>query len=219
MALRKMLTNKASRVHIVAQQRRSYIAVSSTASSLSFQQNQKRNELSCFNHFVKGTQNHQQNQQNRYLATANSAASSTPRVSFVPQKAPVKMTPKARKFFKGLLAHNMESNKETIGIMLRYRQSQTGEPRMVFTFDFVTQNQISDKDEPVSLELVESIGSDGEKEETPKLPQDSYDDGLPKLFIHEHAFMKVLGCTIDINTLDLTPVLYDREGNLCDPNA
>lgn len=63
----------------------------------------------------------------------------------------------------------------------------------------------------VSLELSE----DG----SPKAPSESMDDGLPKLFIHHNAFMKVLGATVDVNMDDLTLILYDREGNVMDPNA
>jgi len=63
----------------------------------------------------------------------------------------------------------------------------------------------------VSLELLE----DG----TPKLPRDSIDDGLPKLYIHHNAFLKVLGAKLDVNTETISPILYDREGNIMDPNA
>lgn len=62
----------------------------------------------------------------------------------------------------------------------------------------------------VSLEVLE----DG----TPKSPRDAIDDGLPKLYVHHNAFMKVLGATVDVNMEDITPILYDREGNLMDPN-
>jgi hypothetical protein len=63
----------------------------------------------------------------------------------------------------------------------------------------------------VSLELLE----DGK----PKSPRDSIDDGLPKLYIHHNAFLKVLGATLDVNTETISPILYDREGNIMDPNA
>ena len=68
----------------------------------------------------------------------------------------------------------------------------------------------------VSLEVLE----DGE---TPKPPSESYNDGLPKLYIHHAAFMKVLGATLDVDfnpeTGDMTPRLFDREGHEMDPNA
>lgn len=44
------------------------------------------------------------------------------------------------------------------------------------------------------------------------------DDGLPKLFIHHNAFLKVLGVTVDVDTEKISPILYDREGNIVDPN-
>ena len=68
----------------------------------------------------------------------------------------------------------------------------------------------------VSLEVSE----DGT---TPKPPYESWDDGLPKLYIQANAFMKVLGGTLDVEfdseTGNLTPKLFDREGHEMDPNA
>lgn len=72
--------------------------------------------------------------------------------------------------------------------------------------DFTCQHFFS-----VSLEVL----SDGT---TPIPPNESRDDGLPKLYIHQHAFMKVLGATIDIEEDGFTPFLLDREGNVMDPN-
>jgi hypothetical protein len=63
----------------------------------------------------------------------------------------------------------------------------------------------------VSLEVLE----DG----NPKSPKESLNDGLPKLFVHHNAFLKVLGATIDINMETIALILYDREGNVMDPNA
>jgi hypothetical protein len=63
----------------------------------------------------------------------------------------------------------------------------------------------------VSLELLE----DGK----PKSPEESMNDGLPKLYVHHNAFMKVLSATVDVNLESITPILYDREGNVMDPNA
>ena len=45
------------------------------------------------------------------------------------------------------------------------------------------------------------------------------DDGLPKLYVNHNAFLKVLGATVDIDLEKITPILYDREGNVMDPNA
>ena len=57
---------------------------------------------------------------------------------------------------------------------------------------------------------------------TPKSPMDSIDDGLPKLFIHSSAFIKVLGATVDLEVTEdgnIILKLYDKEGNVIDPNA
>lgn len=68
----------------------------------------------------------------------------------------------------------------------------------------------------VSLEVLE----DGI---TPKPPIESWNDNLPKLYIHHGAFMKVLGATLDVEfnseTGELKPKLFDREGYEMDPNA
>jgi hypothetical protein len=149
---------------------------------------------------------------------------------FVPRKAAVKVTEKARNIFKKLLQD--PPRPDIVGIMLNYTQSQTGEPRMVYSFDFVTGDEISPEmgDEGVSLEVVESEQvviheTTGERTMkkilTPKLPEDSATDGLPKFYVHHNAFLKVLGSTVDVDLSNngLVPVLYDREGNIMDPNA
>ena len=63
----------------------------------------------------------------------------------------------------------------------------------------------------VSLEILE----DG----SPKPPEDALNDGLPKLYIHHNAFLKVLGTLVDVDLQTMTPIIYDREGNKLDPNA
>ena len=138
--------------------------------------------------------------------------------TFVPRKAAVKLTEKARKFFKLLLEN--PPRKDVIGVVLNYQQPKSGEPRMVFSFDFVTANDIDpNHDEGVSLEVIEEVDANGNKITVPKPPRDSQNDGLPKLFVHQNAFLKVLGATVDVDTETVTPVLYDREGNHMDPNA
>uniref|UniRef100_A0A7S1GL56 Uncharacterized protein n=1 Tax=Cyclophora tenuis TaxID=216820 RepID=A0A7S1GL56_CYCTE len=130
-------------------------------------------------------------------------------LTFVPRKAPVALTEKARTFFRSLLKTNKKPS--VAGIILNYHQSSTGEPRMVFSFDFVESTQLSPDDEGVSLE----VQDDG----SPKPPDQSMDDGLPKLYIHHNAFMKVLGGTLDVDLDKFRPLLFDREGNEMDPNA
>ena len=63
----------------------------------------------------------------------------------------------------------------------------------------------------MSLEVLE----DG----SPKPPDQSEADGLPKLYVHHNAFMKVLGATVDVDLDTFTPILHDRNGNLMDPDA
>ena len=57
----------------------------------------------------------------------------------------------------------------------------------------------------------------------PKPQSESWNDNLPKLYIHHGAFMKVLGGTLDVElnaeTGELKPKLFDREGHEMDPNA
>lgn len=90
---------------------------------------------------------------------------------------------------------------------LRARQ----QPRMVFSFDFVSAADLGPFDEGVSLQVLD----DGV---TPKAPADSLSDGLPKLYVSGNAFLKVLGATLDVDTAKMAPLLYDKEGNRMDPN-
>jgi hypothetical protein len=196
------------------------------------------------------------------------------RHTFIPRVAAVQLTETARTLFQQLLQNPIRS--DIIGILLRYEQSQSGEPRMVYSFTFVTNNDIDlDQDEAVSLELIpqqqqqqqqsksnskssnepnhpaaastttvvltDQTSTSGDETTTtttpaldnnvtitnsntattmvPKPPSESRNDGLPKLYIHHNAFLKVLGATIDVDTKTMTPILYDREGNRMDPNA
>lgn len=92
---------------------------------------------------------------------------------------------------------------------------------MVFAFEFVKVGALGKDDEGVSLEVLE----DGT---TPKPPMQSMSDGKRKLYLHQSAILKVLGGTLDVEQIDdgtdsgttvFNPVLYDKEGNLMDPNA
>ncbi|CAJ1957675.1 unnamed protein product [Cylindrotheca closterium] len=126
---------------------------------------------------------------------------------YVPRKAAVKLTRRARIYFKRLL----EDNPEKAGIMLHYKQASSGQPRMVFSFGFVTIDDMESDDEGVSLE----VDANGD----PLAPGEALEDGKPKLYINAGAFLKVLGATVDIDLESVTPILYDREGNRMDPNA
>lgn len=131
----------------------------------------------------------------------------------VPRKAAIALTPKAREIFQKLIAATGSE-----GIMLKYEISSQNALRMTFKFDLIkdAKKELTAQDEGVSLEVLE----DGV---TPKPPSESWDDNLPKLYIHHAAFMKVLGGTLDVDfdseTGDLTPKLFDREGHEMDPNA
>lgn len=130
-----------------------------------------------------------------------------------PRKAAVHLTPKAREVF-----HQMIAATKSEGILLKYELSTKQAMRMTFKFDLIKdrKKELTDQDEGVSLEVLE----DGI---TPKPPAESWDDGLPKLYIHSGAFMKVLGGKLDVDfnseTGDLTPKLFDRQGFELDPNA
>eukprot|EP00547_Thalassionema_nitzschioides_P005726 CAMPEP_0194219402 /NCGR_PEP_ID=MMETSP0156-20130528/25880_1 /TAXON_ID=33649 /ORGANISM="Thalassionema nitzschioides, Strain L26-B" /LENGTH=118 /DNA_ID=CAMNT_0038949047 /DNA_START=167 /DNA_END=523 /DNA_ORIENTATION=+ len=118
------------------------------------------------------------------------------------------MTEDTRSFFRKLLENQKDS--DIIGIMLNYHQSSAG-LHMVFSFDFAKKSDIGPKEEPVSLEVLE----DG----SPKPPIDSMHDGLPKLYVHHNAVMKVLGGKLDVDLDSLKLTIYDREGNMMDPNS
>ncbi|GAX25529.1 hypothetical protein FisN_15Hu152 [Fistulifera solaris] len=124
---------------------------------------------------------------------------------FIPRKAAVQLTESARTFFRTLLQH--PPRPEIIGILLSYQQA-TDQVKMVYHFQFITT--VPDRAEGVSLELME----DG----SPKPPEQSHNDGLPKLYVHPDAFLKVLGATVDVDPKTKEIRLLDREGNELDPD-
>lgn len=92
------------------------------------------------------------NKSSPFASTSSSSQSmKRPRrkLKFVPQKAAVALTPKARNFFRALLETNTDPN--VVGIMFNYNQSSTGEPRMVFSFDFAKKDQLTEQDEGYDL--------------------------------------------------------------------
>lgn len=62
---------------------------------------------------------------------------------FIPRKAAVTLTERARTFFKALL----ENSPDKAGVILNYNQASSGQPRMVFSFGFVTKDQLTPDDE------------------------------------------------------------------------
>ena len=158
----------------------------------------------------------QQNNIHRYYSASATRKESSPfakakptagKKKFVPRKAAVELTEKARTLFKKLL----ESQPSRDGILLNYNQSSSGQPRMVFSFSFVSKDELHEQDEGVSLEV--------DEEGNPKSPRDALDDGLPKLYVHHNAFLKVLGAKVDVDLEKMTPILYDKEGHELDANA
>ena len=131
---------------------------------------------------------------------------------FVPLKPAVDVAPKARKFFIQLL--KQPPRPSICGIRLNYKQAASGEPRMVFSFEFVTREQLTDVDEAIPLEL----DDDNDDKERKSKHSESNPDTLPKLYVSGSAFLKVLGSTVDVDK-NFLPILYDREGNRMDPNA
>mmetsp|Transcript_5200 Transcript_5200/g.9188 ORF Transcript_5200/g.9188 Transcript_5200/m.9188 type:complete len:217 (-) Transcript_5200:73-723(-) len=148
-----------------------------------------------------------------FSSSRNSKSFTRQKTTMVPRKAALALTPKSRDIFQKIIAATGSE-----GIMLKYEMSTQHALRMAFKFDLIkdAKKELDDQDEGVSLEVLE----DGV---TPKPPSESMDDNLPKLYVHHAAFMKVLGGTIDVDfdskTGDLTPKLFDREGNVMDPNA
>jgi hypothetical protein len=65
------------------------------------------------------------------------------RSKFIPLKAAVQLSERARVLFQKLLASKPDKD----GILLDYHQSSSGEPRMVFSFQFVTKNELVEEDE------------------------------------------------------------------------
>ena len=130
--------------------------------------------------------------QRRYLSDQVNDVLSSKRRGLVARKEPINVTDKGRKFF--LTALESTSRSDVVGIILRYQQHSSGDPRMVFSFDFVSENELHKLDEPCRL-------------------SDDYN-----LYVHHNAFMKVLGGTVDFSSDIGLPIVLDREGNELDPN-
>ena len=126
----------------------------------------------------------------------------------VPLKPAVDVAPKARQFFIQLLRD--PPRPEICGVRLSYKQASSGEPRMVFSFEFVTPDQLDKFDEEVPLDLDSDTNQSGVEE--------TESSTSPALFVSGSAFLKVLGATVDVDDRFL-PILYDKEGNRMDPNA
>ena len=75
--------------------------------------------------------------------TTNNNSKRRKKKRIIPRKAAVELTEKARIIFQKLLDN--QPTKE--GILLNYTQSATGEPRMVFSFSFVSKEELDEQDE------------------------------------------------------------------------
>lgn len=142
-------------------------------------------------------------------------------LKFVPLKPAVNITPRAQQFFLKLLH---DPPRPTIcGVRLNYDQSSSGQPRMVFSFSFVTPEELDGMDEAVPLEKKTNddavTGQRGDDQSIePNDTSTSNAPTVPTLYVSANAFLKVLGSTVDIDE-NFSPILYDKEGNRMDPNA
>jgi hypothetical protein len=177
-------------------QRRSIVTITKTTAASSSESDQRKEE--------------EQQEKNK---TTTSMTKKNKNI-MIPRKAAISITPKARTILKQII--NITKSQ---GILLKYEISSQHALRMAFKFVLIKDisNEINiNTDEGISLEVLD----DGI---TPKSPMDSYNDNLPKLYISQNAFMKVLGGTLDVDinveTGDMIPRLIDREGHDMDPNA
>eukprot|EP00522_Entomoneis_paludosa_P006361 CAMPEP_0172451458 /NCGR_PEP_ID=MMETSP1065-20121228/9506_1 /TAXON_ID=265537 /ORGANISM="Amphiprora paludosa, Strain CCMP125" /LENGTH=229 /DNA_ID=CAMNT_0013203419 /DNA_START=18 /DNA_END=707 /DNA_ORIENTATION=+ len=141
-------------------------------------------------------------------------------MKFVPLKPAVDLSSKARQFFLQLLEN--PPRPAICGVRLNYSQAGSGEPRMVFSFSFVTKEELDPFDEAVPLlplkddqDASKSDGNGGDIDETETSKEKKE---KPTLYVSGNAFLKVLGATVDVDE-NFLPVLYDKEGNRMDPNA
>jgi hypothetical protein len=81
------------------------------------------------------------------IVSANGGVSSSPtqehkrtKKVFIPIKAAVNVTSKAREYLKLLIANSPKER--TKGIMINYEQGSDGSPRMVFTFNFLADDYV-----------------------------------------------------------------------------
>ena len=148
-------------------------------------------------------------------------------LKFVPLKPAVDLTPKARSFFLQLTQN--PPRPDICGVRLNYHQASSGEPRMVFSFAFVTEKELDAFDEAVPL-LVGNKSTEesnnarhddtATESDDPNNPSDHSQEVKqpPTLYVSGNAFLKVLGAKVDLDN-QFMPVLYDKEGNKMDPNA
>jgi len=94
---------------------------------------------------------HDNVKQTRNMATSKRSSS---KLKAPPRKAAVNLTPTSRSFFKRLLSQKLSNTstsdsagKNIAGIMLNYQQSLSGQPRMVFSFEFVHEDDLDENDE------------------------------------------------------------------------
>jgi hypothetical protein len=76
------------------------------------------------------------------------------RSKFIPRKAAVQLSERSRSLFQKLLASQPDKD----GILLNYHQSSTGEPRMVYTFQFITKDELVEEDEGYVFWSVITLG-------------------------------------------------------------
>ena len=89
------------------------------------------------------------------------------------------------------------------GIVLKLSHSTSGQPRMVYSFDFISPAQLEDLEIEGHGEAVALTASE--------FPNKT-------LYVHQTAFMKVLSATLDFDAEKSELYLQDKEGNAMDPN-
>jgi len=146
------------------------------------------------------------------------------RRSLIARKAPVQLTNESRKFFKSLLSvastTKTKTEEDVCGILLTLEQSNQT-LGLTFQFQFVSKEGLQRRRmvEPVSLceEGEEVVDANDRQPQSSPVMDAEKNEGLPKLYIDESAFMKVLGGTIKYENDQL--VVYNREGFILDPNV
>eukprot|EP00588_Corethron_pennatum_P008013 CAMPEP_0194294984 /NCGR_PEP_ID=MMETSP0169-20130528/52311_1 /TAXON_ID=218684 /ORGANISM="Corethron pennatum, Strain L29A3" /LENGTH=168 /DNA_ID=CAMNT_0039044047 /DNA_START=27 /DNA_END=533 /DNA_ORIENTATION=- len=112
---------------------------------------------------------------------------------------PVNVTDAARAHFLQLLQY---APGDGDSLLLCHRTSSDHIGRFVYSFDFISPEDV-DARQPPKMEFVQLK-----------------DEGDRRLYVDDDSLMKVLGATVDVESEDgmLVPSLFDREGNLMDPN-
>jgi hypothetical protein len=122
-----------------------------------------------------------------------------------PLKPCLTLNPSAKEYLSALLSG---ASSNYAGVILKLDHSKEGQPRMVYSFGYINDDELAAEEKVGRGEVVNLLLDDDEEE---------YDKKMI-LYVHETAFMKLLGCTLDYDFIKGEITFTDKGGNLMDAN-